>query len=256
MIIYFSGTGNSKFVADYLAEKLEDTTVSLNNLLKKGDKLVCSSEKPYIIVAPIYAWRLPSAVEEILKKSELSGCKTAYCVATMGENSGNADKYIEKIFTDKGMNFTGFTGVPMQNNYLLMEVMPDKTVVSEQFPAVISKLNLIADKIKHGTILHKDDKTPLPALMSGLVNRGFNNFMLKNQKYSVNEKCILCSKCIQLCPTNNIISQDNSIIFSNKCMACFACLHSCPVQAINIEGKTENKGRYLCPDYAEWKLHN
>ena len=44
MILYFTGTGNSKFVADYLADKLEDTTVSINKYLKnylpqkKGNK--------------------------------------------------------------------------------------------------------------------------------------------------------------------------------------------------------------------------
>ena len=66
MIIYFSGTGNSKFVAEYLADKLEDSILSLNKVIKNGEKLVCTSEKPYIIVAPIYAWRFPGKIEEIL----------------------------------------------------------------------------------------------------------------------------------------------------------------------------------------------
>ena len=93
MIIYFSGTGNSKFVAEYLADKLEDSILSLNKVIKNGEKLVCTSEKPYIIVAPIYAWRFPGLVEEHLEKAALNGSKTVYCIATMGENSGNADRY-------------------------------------------------------------------------------------------------------------------------------------------------------------------
>lgn len=256
MIMYFTGTGNSRFVADYLAEKLNDTTLSLNNILKNDKTLLCTSDKPYILVAPIYAWRFPYQIENLIKDSELKGNNIIYCIATMGENSGNADKYIEKIFTDKGMNFKGFTGVAMQNNYLLMEVMPDETAVHSQFPAIVNKLDVIAAKIIHGDLLSKDDKTPLPSLMSGIVNWGFNNFMLKNQKYTVNEKCILCGKCVGLCPTNNISQKEGTICFDNRCMACFSCLHNCPLQAINIAGKTENKGRYICPEYSQWKLHN
>jgi len=255
VIIYFTGTGNSKYVADFLADKIGDDIISLNEIIKNNEKFVCASEKPYIIVAPIYAWRFPGKIEDILKNSDLKGNKTVYCIATMGENSGNADKYLQKIFTDKGMNFTGFTGVPMQNNYLLMEKMPDSTVVSEQIKSVFPKLYDIVSKINNNETLHKDDKTPLPAVMSGVVNWGFNNFMLKNQKYSVDEKCILCGKCIEKCPTNNISKQNNEIIFGSKCMACFACLHNCPMQAINIKGKTEDKGRYICPEYYEIKDH-
>ena len=255
MIIYFTGTGNSKFVAEYLADKLEDDMLSFNNIIKNNEKLVCTSEKPYIIISPIYAWRFPCEIENILKKSELKGNKIVYCVATMGENSGNADIYLEKIFTDKGMNFTGFIGVPMQNNYLLMEIMPDNTTVLSRFSEIIAKLDTIINKIRCDEKLCKEDKTPMPALMSGFVNWGFNKFMLKNQKYSVDEKCILCGKCIEKCPINNIIIQNNEIIFENKCMACFACLHNCPMQAINIKGKTEDKGRYICPEYSVWKSH-
>ena len=73
MILYFTGTGNSKFVADYLAEHLNDETISMNNIIKNSEKLVCDSEKPYIVVAPIYAWRYPAVIEELLRKSELKG---------------------------------------------------------------------------------------------------------------------------------------------------------------------------------------
>ena len=140
MILYFTGTGNSKFVADYLAEHLNDETISMNKIIKNSEKLVCDSEKPYIVVAPIYAWRYPAVIEELLRKSELKGNKTVYCIATMGENSGNADKYLKKIFTDKGMNFTGYIGVAMQNNYLFMEKMPKPRDAARQLNDVIPKL--------------------------------------------------------------------------------------------------------------------
>ena len=256
MILYFTGTGNSKFVADFLSCKLNDETVSINEYLKCNRNIVCNSEKPYIIVAPIYAWRFPAAVEDALKNAEFNGCQTVYCVATMGENSGDTDKYLKKIFIDKGMNFAGFIGVPMQNNYLLMEAMPTKDKVLNKLNGILPKLNKIADIISSGGVLRKDDKTPCPAFMSSVINWGFSNFMLKNQKYNVNENCILCGKCVNICPVNNISIKENDIIFGTNCMACFACLHYCPNEAINIKGKTEDKGRYICPEYKEFSEKN
>lgn len=253
MIIYFTGTGNSKFVADFFADKLNDSIISINDVIKNNKTLSCESKTPYIIVAPIYAWRFPLIVEEILQNAQLKGNRTVYCVATMGENSGNTDKCLEKLFTAKGMRFKGFTGIAMQNNYLLMETMPDKTTVKEGINFILPKLEAVAEKIQRGDSLKKDDKTPFAALMTGVVNWGFNTFMLKNQKYSVNERCTACGKCADICPTNNISINNKTAVFDKNCMACFACLHHCPMEAINIEGKTEDKGRYICPDYNEFK---
>jgi len=253
MILYFTGTGNSKFVADYLAEKLDDETVSLNKIIKSGEKLNCSSEKPYVIVAPIYAWRLPAVVEETITNSQLDGCKNVYCIITMGENSGNTDKYIKKIISDKGMNFTGYIGVAMQNNYLFMEKMPKPREAAKALNIVIPKLDKIAASINAGQPLKKDDKTPMAALMSGVVNMGFNRFMVKNQELKADSDCISCGKCAQLCPVNNIDMSEGKPSFKGNCCGCLACLHHCPKQAINVKNQTQDKGRYICPEYSDWK---
>lgn len=256
MILYFTGTGNSKFVADYLADKLGDITVSMNKVLKNGEKLICESEKPYIIVAPIYAWRFPKVVEDLLIKSELKGNKSVYCIATMGENSGNADKYLKKIFTDKAMSFTGYTGVVMQNNYLFMEKMPKPREAFKALNDVSAELYKIVAKIKNGQQLEKTDKTPLAFLMSSAVNAGFNKFMVKKQSFNVDGDCISCGKCVSGCPVNNIEMKDRKPVFKNNCAGCLACLHHCPKQAINVRSDTQDKGRYVCAEYKYWKEKN
>ena len=56
MVLYFTGTGNSKYVADFLADKLQDEAVSLNDMLKNNLPRETESEKPFVWVAPIYAF--------------------------------------------------------------------------------------------------------------------------------------------------------------------------------------------------------
>ena len=82
MVLYFTGTGNSKFVAVALAEALQDSVLSLNSVMQRGESLSVYSEKPYVIVAPIHAWRYPQAVEQMLQEGDFQGCKDVYCVAT------------------------------------------------------------------------------------------------------------------------------------------------------------------------------
>lgn len=253
MILYFTGTGNSKFVADYLSEKLDDETLSLNDIIKKGESLVCFSEKPYIIVAPIYAWRLPLIVEETIRNAKLKGCKDVYCIVTMGENSGNADKYIKTIISQKGMNFIGYIGVAMQNNYLFMEKMPKPRDAAKALNAIIPKLDQIVYAVKNRNKLEKDDNTFLAAFMSGPVNMGFNKFMVKKQEFKADSDCVSCGKCAMLCPVNNIKMINNKPVFSNNCCGCLACLHHCPEHAINVKNQTQDKGRYVCPEYKLWK---
>ena len=60
MIIYFSGTGNSRFVAEYFAKELQDEVVNAGEWIKAGKKGAFLSDKPYIFVSPIYSWRMPA----------------------------------------------------------------------------------------------------------------------------------------------------------------------------------------------------
>ena len=253
MVLYFTGTGNSKFVAAALAEALEDSVLSMNSVMQRGSTLSVYSGKPYVIVAPIHAWRYPQAVEQMLKEAKLDGCRDVYCVASMGENSGKADKALEKLFKAKGMQFKGFCGVVMPNNYVSGWDVDSPEEVRDMYAAAVPKVQALAEKIKAGQTIRKDDKTPMAWLMSGVVNYGFRNFALKKQVFTVSDACIGCGICAANCPTDNIFVYDGKANFGENCTSCYSCLHRCPVRAINIEGKTEERGRYVCKEYRDWK---
>lgn len=92
IVLYFTGTGNSYFVVKKIAEELNKTTVSLNDVFKQNREWKFHSETPFVLVVPIYAWRIPLKVEDFLKKVILTGNRTVYIVVTMGENAGLASK--------------------------------------------------------------------------------------------------------------------------------------------------------------------
>ena len=57
MIIYFSGTGNSRFAAEFLAKQLGDELLNAGQRIKSGEQDELHSVRPWVIVAPTYAWR-------------------------------------------------------------------------------------------------------------------------------------------------------------------------------------------------------
>ena len=62
MILYFSGTGNSRYVAERIAKALGDELFNMNDHIKAGDTSPVTSDERLIIVTPTYAWRIPRIV--------------------------------------------------------------------------------------------------------------------------------------------------------------------------------------------------
>ena len=84
MILYFSGTGNSNYVAKRIADALGDEILNLNDRIKSGDTLPVETGERVIIVTPTYAWRIPRIVRDWLRKTELRGAKRSWFVMTCG----------------------------------------------------------------------------------------------------------------------------------------------------------------------------
>ena len=65
MILYFSGTGNSKWVASLLAKKLNDKSYDICTI---DDEIDLSQEKQIGFVFPVYAWNVPEVMLKYVKK--------------------------------------------------------------------------------------------------------------------------------------------------------------------------------------------
>ena len=68
-------------------------------------------------------------------------------------------------------------------------------------------------------------------------------FGYRTRKYSDRlkvdaDKCIGCTKCVKICPKENIIMIDNKSQGKDKFTVCYMCVNECPKQAITLLGKT------------------
>lgn len=97
MVLYFTGTGNSRYLARRIAEGLEMPLYDLNACIKAGDTAPVQTGRDVVLVTPTYAWRIPRVVSEWLGKTELTGAECiCYCpkeAIEYGEKSKGKPRY-------------------------------------------------------------------------------------------------------------------------------------------------------------------
>ncbi|MDU1856241.1 MAG: EFR1 family ferrodoxin, partial [Clostridium baratii] len=204
MILYFSGTGNSRYVAEKISKITDDSVISINEILKSKNKDIIESEKPFVFVCPTYAWRIPRVVEDFIREANFKNAKEAYFILTCGGETGEAVKYIKKLCIEKGITLKGFTSVIMPDNYIVMYDTPDEEKANKIIEGATEKISYIAECIKDGKELEEEKSKLGGSLKSGLVNSLFYSAFVKSKGFYSTNKCISCGKCAKLCPLNNI----------------------------------------------------
>ncbi len=248
MIIYFSGTGNSKYIADVMAKRLNDSVTDAVQMIKNGEHGEFVSELPYVFVAPTYAWRLPRIFEEWIKASKFNGSKRAYFALTCGGEIGAAGKYIEKFVSRLGLVYMGTAEVIMPENYLIMF---EPTPKEEDEGIIKAAVAHTEELCAHIQAEEPFDKVKIPFvgyLESGIVNSSFYTFYIGAKKFHVTDACISCGKCTKNCVMNNITMKDGKPIWGNDCTHCLSCICKCPTEAIEYGKSTKGRRRYMFPE--------
>ncbi len=246
MILYFSGTGNSKYIARILANKLGERVVSANELIKTGKKAQVTASERLIFVSPVYAWRLPRVFQNFIKSCAFSG--KAYFVFTCGDSICNAEKYVKRFCKKVGIEFMGVSEIVMPENYIAMFSASEEKEIPEIIEKATAKADKLAKSIKNAEKLPPVKTNLLGKFLSSkIVNGGFYTFTVSAKKFYADDKCISCGKCVKECMLNNIKLIDGKPKWGKNCTHCMACICKCPTLAIEYGKKTRNKARYVCP---------
>ena len=244
MILYFSGTGNSKYVAKRITDALGDALVNLNDRIKASDTSSVETGERVIIVTPTYAWRIPRVVRDWLRKTELRGAKQAWFVMTCGSEIGNADKYNRELCAEKAISCMGTAQIVMPENYIALFSAPQvdkaRQIVAKAEPDIDRAITAIqANQPFAPTRNNLYDR-----FMSGPVNPIFYKYFVKADAFTVSDACIGCGQCAKRCPMNNVTLKDGKPVWGKNCTHCMACICYCPVSAIEYGKKSVGQPRY------------
>ena len=233
-IFYFSSTGNSLYIAKEIQKSFDGDLLYIPNY--SGDS---SEYDKIIVVSPVYSWGLPTFVYDLLQK--LNKSATVDIVLNYGGMLGGADYFTYEHAKNCGLNLHGVHVVKMPENFTLTFSIPGFYLRS-QIKSIPKNVNTLMKALKHDApSFPKKKKTK-----SATYLKNKENWHLLSRDFSVTDACILCQKCVKLCPTANISVAGGKIVFGDSCVACIGCYQRCPQKAIRYKNKKKTD-RYLNP---------
>ncbi len=241
MIYYFSGTGNSRYVAEQLAKLTGDVAVSIFGEVGVDAEVVG-------LVFPVYGWAPPQAIMNFARQmpAPREG-EYRYAVMTCGDDAG---KTVDVLRT------TGFSpqsafSVIMPNTYVCLPGfnVDNDSLRKKKLQSCGARIEHIAENIRRKLCITDVHEGALPRTKTYLLGRFFAKFLITDSKFRVNINCNACGACAKACPVENICFENNRPAWSGNCMGCLACYHTCPRHAINFGSQTLRKGQYTLRRY-------
>ena len=249
MIVYFTGTGNSRYCAQMLADKLGDTCIDAFRFIRDGIAAELFSDKPWVFAAPTYGWQLPHVFMDFIRSGSFAGSKDVYFVMTCGGDIGSAGPKNQSLCEAKGLCYHGTLEVVMPENYIAMFDAPEQDEAKRIIAAARPTLERGIAAIRAGEDFPIHKAGMADKLKSGIVNDVFCKFFVKAKSFAVTDACVGCGKCEKACPLGNIRLKDEKPVWGDRCTHCMACICGCPAEAVEYGRASRGKPRYQCPAY-------
>jgi ferredoxin len=228
MLFYFTGTGNSL----YVAKRIEASPLSIPQAIHDADKHY--RDDAIGVVCPVYGHEMPQMVKDFLKNASFE-TDYFYLVLTYGHVHGGAAELAEAVLDDCGIHADYINTIMMVDNFLPgfdmeeeLAIDPEKEVEKhlEEIRADITARKkfkqavMEADREWHRKFLEMSKAMPQEQWQS---------------PYQVTDECIGCGICMRVCPAGGIrLKNQHAIHTGENCQMCMACIHTCPQKAIHL----------------------
>lgn len=255
MIFYFTGTGNSLWVAKALAEAFAEPLCSVADELHKEDESLVYPIRPdekILFVYPVHSWGPAVPMIRFISRLTFNGYagQSVYSVSTCGDECGYTDRLVKKALGKRKISLTAAYSVIMPNNYILLPGFDVDSQVIERrklqdAPVRVAEIINAIREHRQTTLYHVGS---MPGLKSYWIYPLFAHLAIGSNSFRVTDACISCGLCERVCPTGTIRMQGGKPVWTNRCVQCVACIHRCPVRAIEYGKRTQRKGRYHHPE--------
>lgn len=236
MIYYFSGTGNSKWAAEQIAEATGDVAL---DIVEAGAPASLEGQSQVGFVFPVYAWGVPEPMLEFAKSARPPQDAFSFGVCTCGADAGlTMEKLARAVRLDSAYSLL------MPNNYVIDSELDAPDEAFAKIMAAKDECARIAAEVAGRKKAWRVTKGPSAALRSNLVNFGFNKFARSVKPFRATEACDGCGICERRCPAKVISLSSGRPVWQDGCYQCLRCINECPREAIQYGDKTEGRPRY------------
>ena len=247
MIFYFSGVGNSAWVASQLAEKLGDKFVSILDC--PHPTIHIAEDEPIGFVFPIYSWAPPKIMLDFIDNLQFNTTPSyIYFVCTCGADTGKTPELFATHIQNRGWKCQAGYSISMPNTYVAFPGfgIDKESVAQQKISQAQERINIITLQIQSRIQMQHFDcnEGALAHFKTYTINPLFNQHMLSAKPFYTTDACIGCKKCENTCPVHNIHIENGKPSWGENCTQCTACFHACPQNAIQYGRFTKGKKQY------------
>lgn len=251
-IFYFSGTGNTWWVSERIAETLRSMGVEAS---AHSIEQVSADEVNAIITGadtvgfgfPIYGSDVPRNFLRFLEALPAqSERKDTFGFVTQMAWSGDGFNFLRGMMEAKGYRVRWTAEFNMPNNvaipFIPLPYSAEYSHFEKQLEKAKRKIAHLCETMVSGdeSIEHGD---PFSAA-SAWIQRGPFRWMhdWAGRLWSVDsEACTSCERCARICPADNIRMADGLPVHGDDCILCLRCFNYCPTLAIHYAGMSNRR---------------
>lgn len=237
VVLFFSGTGNSLYIARELAGK-DGEMLSIPQLVKNNRYDIEADEIG--LVYPVYGHMPPHMVWEFIKKAKLKA-NYKFAVLTYGNRKCSAVEIWDDISRRAGTAFDYIATIVMVDNWLPNFDMNEQMKVDKHIPEHLARISKDLSEQRHW---HEPVSELEREQHQGFLERSGidpkKGFILKSEKcFMVTDACIGCGICTYVCPRGNYDLTSEGVKMEGDCEFCFACIQNCPQRAVQFAPQPE-----------------
>jgi ferredoxin len=246
LVLYFSGTGNTRFIATTFSQEMDASCHSIEENI--DFQAAISQQDKICFCYPIYGSCVPVIMQDFVAahRRTLQG-KSLIIFCTQNVYSGDG----ARVFTDllKGLEYQVIYAAHfnMPNNLINLSGYPKAG--PERVKKYKSDAELAVERVcidlRQGKIRRKGFN-PFSQFLGFMTQRIYFRRTLSSAQNSVRirQSCILCQKCVKACPAKNLVVENGKLIHKGQCFLCQRCVNLCPQKAISVLHHSEIKEQY------------
>jgi ferredoxin len=263
LFVYFSGTGNTDYVARYLARKLAHLPIEIELCSMEWQPAEAIANFELLAVGfPVYAADAPIFFQDYLRRLSPGQGRGVFVFCTKGAFAGSAVRLTCERLAVQGyvplaggaIGMPGSDGLAMisKDSWMARKALgkdydhlQDADRLSEEMVSILSKVvDGHPPEVLSQMSVSRSGATMSDRVWSSLY-RATENWC--RTRLHADERCEGCGLCVQLCPVDNVELQDGRACFGDQCVLCIRCLHACSQEAIQIGRVTVGKFRWKGP---------
>lgn len=245
-LYYFSGTGNARQVAQWVAETASGQGINTDISSIVGLKSPPPPEPGVMFgfCSPTHGFNLPPIMMYFMFRLPRAKGNPSFLINTragmklgkyfLSGLSGLAQFMYAIVLLIKGYRVIGMKSIDLPSNWISLHPGLKEKVIVSLFDHYHNKTKIFAEKIFAG----KKTLTSLYDLIQDIlispISIGYyfvGRFVLAKTFYA-SSKCNNCMICIDNCPVKAISLVSGKPFWSYRCESCMKCMNNCPERAI------------------------